>query len=107
MKGTTMRRPYHRGTRVASPGGLRPQEWRVLILARQGLARRQIAAQLGVKVETINLYFQRIYETLGVHSWRQAIEQAPWEKCPPEALLRPPEQQGPAQGPADPSHPSL
>ncbi|MBX5449475.1 helix-turn-helix domain-containing protein [Thermogemmatispora sp.] len=94
------RRAFHR-PRVATPGGLSPREWRVLALARQGLARRQIAAQLGIKVGSVNLYFQRIYETLGVHSWREAIKKAPWEQCPPEALPRPDER----QEPADPTRP--
>ncbi|WP_376797465.1 LuxR C-terminal-related transcriptional regulator [Thermogemmatispora sp.] len=96
------RRAFHCGHRIPRPGGLRLQDWRILALAREGYSHREIATRLGLKYQTIACYLQAIYQILGVHCLREAIECAPWSECPPEALLNLAEQRA---GQADRSHP--
>lgn len=52
---------------------LSPREREVLELLARGLLYKEIAAQLGSSVYTINAHVRRIYEKLHVHSRSQAI----------------------------------
>jgi DNA-binding NarL/FixJ family response regulator len=53
--------------------GLGPRERQVLELVVNGLSQKEISAELGVAVSTVNTYVQRIYEKLHVRSRRGLI----------------------------------
>ena len=52
------------------------REQEVLRLMMAGLANRQIAADLGVEVDTVRWYTKQIYSKLGVHSRTEAVLRA-------------------------------
>ena len=55
---------------------LTSRERDVLQLMTSGLANRQIAADLGVEVDTVRWYTKQIYSKLGVHSRTEAVLKA-------------------------------
>ena len=55
---------------------LTAREQDVLRLMMAGLANRQIAADLGVEVDTVRWYTKQIYSKLGVHSRTEAVLRA-------------------------------
>jgi DNA-binding NarL/FixJ family response regulator len=67
--------------------GLTQREAEVLMLLRQSRANAQIAAELGIGVETVRTHARNIYRKLGVASRRDLLDQAPWveERATPAA----------------------
>ncbi|MBE0540332.1 MAG: response regulator transcription factor [Verrucomicrobia bacterium] len=52
---------------------LSPREQEVLVLLARGYLYKEISAQLGVTIPTINTYVRRVYEKLHVRSRAQAV----------------------------------
>ncbi len=63
-------------TPILSLDSLTAREQDVLRLMMAGLANRQIAADLGVEVDTVRWYAKQIYSKLGVHSRTEAVLRA-------------------------------
>lgn len=60
-------------TRPPQHGGLTPREQQLLELAALGMTNAAIAAQLGLAVNTVRNYMQRILDALGTHSKLEAV----------------------------------
>jgi DNA-binding NarL/FixJ family response regulator len=63
------------GRRKQEPGELTPSEQRVVELAADGLANKQIARELHVSVHTVEVHLKHAYEKLGVRSRAQLAAQ--------------------------------
>lgn len=66
---------------------LSKRETEIVQLVAKGLANKEIAADLGISVETVRVHLKHIYEKLHVRSrteaamkYRDSLEQAPWSK---------------------------
>lgn len=53
--------------------GFKLRSQQLLLLLTQGLANREIAAELGLREATVKTYLHEVYETLGVRSRTAAI----------------------------------
>jgi len=62
----------------ADRGNLRlsPREYEVLELLSRGLGNREIAAELGVSIETVKTHIERLYKRLGVSTRTDAVAKA-------------------------------
>ena len=56
--------------------GLSPREIEVLTLLAEGYAYINLAAQLGISVNTVRNHIRAIYEKLHVHSRTEAVSKA-------------------------------
>jgi DNA-binding CsgD family transcriptional regulator len=52
---------------------LSPRQREVLMLLADGLARKQVAAKLGIEISTVNANCEAVYARLGVSSVAQAV----------------------------------
>jgi DNA-binding NarL/FixJ family response regulator len=82
---------FHRPSQAPLPApvpdaGLGPREQQVLEQLVNGLSQKEIAAELGIGVSTVNTYMQRIYEKLHVRTRREII--ALHRKLPPTSTSR-------------------
>jgi DNA-binding NarL/FixJ family response regulator len=59
------------GRRAAPGGGLTPTEQRVADLVASGLSNKEVAAQLFVRVYTVEAHLSRVYAKLGIRSRTQ------------------------------------
>lgn len=65
-----------RGDRSAPAPGLSPREQAVLALLVDGLAYKQVAAQLGIGIDTVRTHIRGLYKKLQVHSVAEAVARA-------------------------------
>jgi DNA-binding CsgD family transcriptional regulator len=65
----------HRRTEL-TPSPLTPRELEVLVLAAQGLARRETARQLSIKPATVKTHLEHVYAKLGVANRTAAVAYA-------------------------------
>ena len=80
---------FHRpaGNKNSEVFNLSKRETEIVELVAKGLANKEIAADLGISVETVRVHLKHIYEKLHVRSrteaamkYRDSLEQAPWSK---------------------------
>jgi len=92
MTGKLLRRMARQAPRMASPTPagvadlLSPREREVLVLIAEGLSNGEIAAELGIAVNTVRNHVRSILEKLGLRNRVQAAVYAVWA-----GLLSPPE----------------
>ncbi len=61
------------GMVAGGASGLSPREQQVLALASQGMRQAEIAAQLGISVNTLKTHLRRAYEKLGTRSVLESV----------------------------------
>ncbi len=64
------------GIDASAPVALSPRERQVLSALVDGLSYKQIAAHLGVGIETVRSYIRTLYPKLGVNSATEAVTRA-------------------------------
>ncbi len=66
-----------RRRRAAAPGGLTPQELRVVAAVRRGASNREIASELFLAPKTVEFHLRQIYRKVGVRSRTQLVAALP------------------------------
>jgi len=62
---------FERGRLLRRLGMLTPREHEVLILVCGGFTQREVAAELGIKVDTARMHVRKVYWKLGLTGSRQ------------------------------------